>query len=411
MHQQGVPKVTGAHDMIKHEVFDKPQIKVILSKGKDGAYHIGLPIDGMNAFMPVQFTPFDKHRSKTEMIGDALCDSHPSSLAKRQQQQQIGLSFSEFFMDYDEVGEVYRNRRFQGASSSKQYMVNKMGIFTSMNHLKQIVWKFPVLDLEDLVSWRTLDDNRKWPVYVMPPPNTLYPSDFGRGTAIRWKPGQNGGRVFAVVKEPLDETQFNVEIPKYYGQIYQVPEFMVCARSYGVLAIDKSDNSITFLRRNQNPLICTINEVRSMPRGSVEYKKRMQALVDVINDYPVQLADLLNPGEIQASKAYRESQDGQSEESTETANEESDNSPLTNSSGAPSSFTPGYNASASSLGGNSYSPTPNLQARAQQQQQRVESSINDQKKEANPFYSRAMEVLNEGSDAKRNYSVTHYVRP
>lgn len=385
----------------------KPPVLARLSQDEKGVAYIGLQIKGMQLTIPgkldVDRTYNNQqnhhsllaHSNAAHLIGDSIQQHGSTSLqGLRQQQQPIGMTLSEFFMDYDEVAEIRRNMRYQGGVSEKQYKINRVGIFTPMSKVKQLVWKFPILENSDLVNWDVLDDEREWPVLVRAPLGTMYPDDFGRGTAIRWKRGQKGGRVFAVIKKPLDQSQFDIEIPKYFGTVYQVPEFMITWRWYGVSDIDKSDNSITFIRRGQNPLLATINEIRSMSRvkGGKEYFNRMQALIDVVNDYPVQLSDMLTPGEIQATRAYSQQQ----EQSAGSSNGAEDLSPVSTPDGTPAPFTaPRDMASAAPNSGlETFSPARDAQETRTVEQQTsfapAAASINHH----NPFYQRALEEAN-----------------
>jgi hypothetical protein len=271
----------------------------LLERENGGGLMIQASINGLNASVPIRMV--ERYPGANAFIGAGLGDQflHGSKDA-----QQVAMTMREFFMDYDDVAELYQNRRFTGGTT-KQYALNSLGVFTTSNDLKQIVWTFPEVDSTDLTNWNPLPDNRKWPVFVRPPKGSMYPGGFGRGMAFRCKRGPTG-MVYLVKKEPLQPAdQYEIEIPKYVGKIYQVPEFMCCFRRMGVIEIDRSTNSITFIRRGTSALITTVNELRTLNPNTQDHMDRMVALIDVINDYPEQLADLLNPGEVQMSKAYQ----------------------------------------------------------------------------------------------------------
>lgn len=302
---------------------------VKLLRDTNGGLHIESELNGLHASIPVQFVG----QAQPSLIGDNMGDQYLHK--SKGNQQQVAMTIREFFMDYDDVAELYQNRRFNGGTT-KQYMLNNLGVFTTSNDLKQIVWRFPEVDPTDLASWNPLPDNRKWPVFVRPPPKSLYPSGFGRGTAIRCKRGPSG-MIYLVKKEPLQPAdQYEVENPTYYGKYYQVPEFMICQRRMGVVSVDRSDDTVTFIRRGQAALITTVNEIRTLAPNTQDHMDRMVALIDVINDYPDQLADLLNPGEVQMSKGYQEYLSSQQESSDDSSSADA-------SAASGSTYTPAYN--------------------------------------------------------------------
>ena len=216
-----------------------------------------------------------------------------------------GAQTNLFLMDYDKAAAVYQSRQYKGPQSTRDFYLAQMGVFTPIRDLKQIAWTFPVVPPEDFGTWKQLPDGKKWPVFVAAPKDTLYPVDFGRGTAIRYKT-DGKQTVYAVVKEQLDQRYFQIELPKYYGQTGQVPAFMITFRAQSVSDIDPTNETITFLRRGAPSLQTTINDVRTTAPGSQLWFERTIAVSDVMGDYPRALSDLLSAGEVELSKSLQE---------------------------------------------------------------------------------------------------------
>lgn len=284
----------------------------------DDLYNIAIPIgdeasghreQGVKLLIAVK--PDQPHRwqlATQEKIQSSIADAAGS-------QQPIANAFTDFFTDYHSRSARHAYNLQNDPESRKHYELQSLGSFAPTSRVLECCWQFPSVPVRALgIDYKRFDDGvMVRPVYVRGPKGHLWPGDFGRGQTSHYREHPSGDHskdVYVVAKPEIPG--WVTEKPKYTGVLWQVPDWMVARFGpYGVKSIDLDKDTVEFYREGESTLASSISEIRdrkALGDANLEEIRRRQrlALYDLMEDYPVYLAALLEDEQISGTKAYME---------------------------------------------------------------------------------------------------------
>lgn len=238
--------------------------------------------------------------------------------AAAQAQDPVAGLFGDLFRDYHSRTATKSYALRNDPESRKHYELQALGSFAPLDKVVEACWQFPSVPKTALnIDYLPIEDRTARPVYVKGPPDHLWPSDFGRGITQYWRQHPSGDHskdVYVVSK--LEIPGWVPERPKYLGVMWQVPDWMI--RRFGpmgVKSIDLQKDEVEYYVDNEKTskgattLAATISEARdrrSLPDANLEESRRQQrlALLDLQEDYPVFLKNLLEDEEVAATRKY-----------------------------------------------------------------------------------------------------------
>lgn len=281
-----------------------------------GVYNIAMPIGDPDhkVYVSVPVKPEDPRlwSRAAESCIEVKLEASRSAAERAQAQDPVAGFFSDLFTDYHYRSVSRNSAQENDPEARKMFRLQKLGSFAPAKQVEEACWMFPSVPIAALgIDYVPFDDNRERPLYVSAPKGTLYRNDFGRGVAQYWCPSPSGNHnknVYVVTKTEIGGLV--TERPMYYGMLWQVPEWMVGRFGpMGVKSMEIDKDTVEFYRYGLPPLAERISEVRKR-RGTssldadVAHKQMQLAFRDLMQDYPVALAKLLEDDDIVATKAY-----------------------------------------------------------------------------------------------------------
>lgn len=235
----------------------------------------------------------------------------------------------------DELLTNYRFRSWNYQNSPKVYALSKAGTLVDSQSLIEANYCYPVIARQNLRVYKPLNPRGNMvPVYVMPPKDSLLPTDYGRGFAVGYRVNAGTGMVyFAVYKLPL-RYPFQHEITKYASNFYQIPEICCWFRKYGVSDVDMNNNTVTMLDANGDRHTWKIEEMWALSRKDPEFYAKSAALSDIVKDYPGQLRPIFSTGNLFLSARLKKELDQENNSSQEETTTTTDDSSSANTATA-----------------------------------------------------------------------------
>ena len=333
-HARGVEEVLkSAHEATK--------VGIQEHSSKEGVFNICVPIGdaekghrehGVYLSIPVVPEQPSLWRRATEsQIAEQMNLSSCRKPSERASAQEpVAGLFSDFFTDYHYRGVKANSAQDNDPEARKMFRLQKLGAFATTKDIEEACWMFPSVPVKALgIDYKPYDHAREVPLYVQGPKGHYWPRDMGYVISQYWCPSPSGSHEKNVyVCSKVELPGLRIEKPKYYGMLWQVPEWMVARFGpMGVKSLENKDDTVEFYRYGMAPLVANISYVRSSKlvnesADEHESKKQMKlAFRDIMEDYPVALARLLEDDDLVATKEYMEKL--QSDEAKAQATEKS----------------------------------------------------------------------------------------
>ena len=309
-----------------HEATKEPTRVAIEPHPKDpNQYLIALPVGDspdqreQGVYLKIAVKPENPAAWRRATESQIQCSLSDKVAEKACAQDPVAGLFGDFFIDYNSRNGAKGTALNNEPELRKHYDLQALGSFAPTNKVLEACWVFPTVPKSALmIDYMPIKDNTARPVYVKGPRGHLYPADFGRGITQYWAqhPSGDHSKAVYVVQKP-EIPGWVPERPKYLGGIlWQVPDWMV--RRFGpmgVKTIDLEKDEVEYYvdsdsnHKGARTLAATISEARgrqSLSDANLEESRRQQrlALLDLQEDYPIFLKDLLDDHEIAATRTY-----------------------------------------------------------------------------------------------------------
>ena len=318
----------GVHNVLSSITADTARVAIDVHPSEPDHFVIALPIGGdvgereQGVHLNIAVKPANPaawRRATESQIQCQLTGDSAAVAKKACAQDPVAGLFGDFFIDYNKRNGAKGTALNNDPELRKHYELQSLGSFAPMEKVLEACWVFPSVPRTALgIDYFPIKDNSARPVYVKGPKGHLWPADFGRGIAQYWAPHRTGDQSKAVyVVQKPEIPGWTPERPKYLGGVmWQVPDWMI--RRFGpmgVKTIDLDKDEVEYyvdsdsVTKGAHTLAATISEARgkqSLGDANLEESRRQQrlALLDLQEDYPIFLKDLLDDHEIAATRAY-----------------------------------------------------------------------------------------------------------
>jgi hypothetical protein len=317
-HRRGVEQVLkSAHESTRVGIKEHPT--------KEGVFNICVPIGDdskghrdAGVYLSIPVTPEQPNlwrRATESHIADSMQASSKNPSERAKAQEPVAGLFSDVFTDYHYRGVKANSAQDNDPEARKMFKLQKLGAFASAKDVEEACWMFPSVPVKALgIDYQPYDHAREIPLYVQGPAGHYWPRDMGYVISQYWCPSPSGNHEKNVyVCSKVELAGLRIEKPKYYGMLWQVPEWMVARFGpMGVKTLEANNDTVEFYRYNMPPLVANISYVRSTKAVNEnpdehEAKQQMKlAFRDIMEDYPVALARLLEDDDLVATKEYME---------------------------------------------------------------------------------------------------------